>query len=340
MKLHFVKILLIFIICGCGTSNKEKIQKTWIGKYNVLNVGTKNERLGHNGVRSILKFEEEQLTTKRFHDDFITDSNEEVSKSYKIKDKKILLEDDSMLIQTIFEDSLVFFSDSYKVVYEKLQRYNQGQREKELFDFITSNTFSIQEDTVQIEFRKDGTYVSDNFKVGVGSNQLWMLDKFEDELFLVLDGFWGGAFHIENLDAEKIVSKFYWRENKEIIFKRVNEEIGFEVSQIVGEWERDEDPMPPLPVLPTERKYYNKEFLKISQGEILRFKGYRRDTFQWELNRGRDIMILDGNRRKYWNPKQWNIFSIENDTLILEREARINLPSGSGIEVVKFNRNK
>jgi hypothetical protein len=281
------------------------------------------------------------LTIKNFYFDFLTDDNEEISISYLIRENKILLEDDSLLIQTIFEDSLVFSSNldyPRKVVYEKLQRYNQADEEQELFDFITSNIFSIQEDTVQIEFRNNGKYVSDNFKVGVGSNQFWMIDKFESELFLVLDGFWGAAFHIENFNSERIVSKIYWTENKEIIFNKVNQESGFYISEIIGEWEKEENPIPSPPV-ENVKQFYNEEFLKISESEILRFEGFQRDTFKWELNRGKNIILLEGNRNK-WNPKQWNILSIEDEFLTLKRERRFRNTSGERIEIMKFKRKK
>jgi hypothetical protein len=340
MKLHLVKILLVLIIGGCIT-NKEKIKKTWIGKYEIQNTGTENERIMHSGIRRILKFDDKKLITKNFHFDFLTDDNNEVSKSFQIVENQIILKEDTLSIKDISNDSLVFFSNSEypsKVVYEKLPNHNQVKREKDFFDFITSNSFLIQEDTVKIEFSPNGKYVSDNFKVGVGSNQFWMIDKFENELFLVLDGFWGAVFHIERFDSKRIVSKIYWKENKEIIFNKIDKETGFNISEIIGEWEQQGNLIPPPPV-ENEEEFYNDETLKISESEIIKFEGFQRDTFTWELNRGKDIIILEGNKN-IWNPKQWNILSIEDDILTLKRKRRFKNLSGNIIETMKFKRKK
>jgi len=320
MKIQFIIILMLSLVCLCCTSDNKTIQKTWIGKYVTYDAETKNESI--DPIRTILKFEQEHLIKKDFHFDFITDHNEEMSEPYKIKANQILLGDDSLLIQSISNDSLVFFSyldSTEKIVYEQLPKHNQAHREQELFDFLTSNSFLAQVNT-RIEFMNNGRYILDDLNAGGGANQFWRIDKFESELFLVYDGPWGTVFHIKNFDNKKIATEIYWKENKEFIFNTIKRESDFDLSNISGEWSRVESPPPPPlpPLFNTTKKFYTEEFLKISDSEILRFDGFKRDTFKWEINREKDIIILKGHRNK-WYDRQWNILSIEDDTLILRR---------------------
>ena len=342
MKINLVLILILISFLSCET-NKTKIQKTWIGKYEVYHSDSKGERISETALRKILKFEDDSLIIKSFHFNFIDDNNEQVSEPYQIKDNQIITPKDTSRIQNVFADSLIIsINSSYskRVVFEELIRYNQAKREKELIELLTSNTFTTQEDTITIEFRKNGKYVSRSFNFGAGSNQFWMTDKFENELFLVFDGFFGAVVQIQDFTSNQIIGKIYYKDNVDITWNKLDDEIGFEMSQIVGEWEQIENPSLPPPI-DNEDEYYEKELLTISENEIINYHGFRKDSLSWELNRGKNIIILNNkNVVERRIGKQWNIISIENDILTLERKKRLISESYSKKRKEKFKRKK
>jgi hypothetical protein len=325
MKISPVKTLIILLLFSCGT-NGDKIQKIWISKYEVHHSDSEKEEISEKKLRQIIRFDKDSLTIKRYPINlYLEGIGESVSQAYKIQKNQILTSKDTINIQNIFSDSLIFSLDSdctKRIVYEELDRYSQGGRANELVEFLTSNTFATQEDTVVVEFRKNRKYVSPSFNFGSGSNQFWTIDTFEDELFLVFDGFFGGVIQIVDFTPDQIVGKIYYKENVEIIWNKLEDEIGFEESQIIGEWERIENPIPP-PLIDDKEEYFEKELLSISKERILRYEGFRADTLSWELNRGKNIIILNNDyevERRIG--RQWIIISIEKDTLTLNRKVK------------------
>jgi hypothetical protein len=157
-------------------------------------------------------------------------------------------------------------------------------------------------------------------------------------LFLVFDGFFGGVIQIVDFTPDQIVGKIYYKENVEIIWNKLEDEIGFEESQIIGEWERIENPIPP-PLIDDKEEYFEKELLSISKERILRYEGFRADTLSWELNRGKNIIILNNDyevERRIG--RQWIIISIEKDTLTLNRKVKSFYDWSSNVSTDKFKR--
>lgn len=342
MKINLIQILILLSFFSCETK-KDKIQKTWIGKYEVFHSGSEDEWISETALRKIIEFDKDSLLIKPFHFNFIDDDNEQISMAYEIVGNQILTIQDTFNIQNIFTDSLIISFDSRhskRIIYEELIRYNQADREKELLELLTSNTFTTQEDSIIIEFRENGKFVSRSFNFGEGSNQFWMIDKFENELFLVFDGFLGAAIQIQDFNSKKILGKIYYKENIDVIWNKLENEIGFEISEIMGEWEQTETSTLPPPI-DNDEEYFEKELLKISKDKILKYEGFRIDTLNWELNRGKSIMIfnLDFSVKRRIG-KQWNIMSIENDTLTLERKRRRIGELNSNIITSKFKRKK
>lgn len=341
MKISSFITLIIILLFSCGT-DEYKIQKAWIGKYEVQYSGAQGEQISKTALRQIIQFDQDSLVIKRFPFNFFNgESSKRTSQAYKILDNQILTAQDTFNIQNVFSDGLIISFDSEytkRIVYEELVRYNQAERANELIDFLISNTFTTQKDTTIMEFRKNWSYVSPSFNFGAGSNQSWMIDTFENELFLVFDGSYGAAIQIKDFNNNQVVGKIYYKDNIEVIWNKFENEKGFEISQIIGEWERIQEPMPQPPI-GDGKKYYDKEFLRITRNEIIRYEGFRRDSISWEFNRGKNIIILpDYDTVRNRLGRQWNIKSIESDTLTLERKGRLVGTRNSNIEMSKFKR--
>lgn len=343
MKISLVKILIIVLLFSCGT-NEDKIQKTWVGKYEVQHSDSKGERISETPLRQIIQFNKDSFIIKRYPINlYLEGIGERISQAYKIQENQILTSKDTFNIQNVFSDSLIISFDSShtkRIIYEELERYNQAERANELIEFLTSNTFTTQEDTIIIEFRNNRKYVSPSFNFGAGGNQFWMIDTFEDELFLVFDGFLGAVIQITNFNSNQIRGKIYYKDNIEIIWNKFENEIEFNNSQLIGEWEKIQEPMPPPPI-EDEKEYYNKEFLRIADNKITRYEGFRKDTVDWEFNRGKNIIIFPNyDRARSRLGKQWNIMSIENDTLTLKRRVKSSGNWNSNVTTDKFKRKK
>lgn len=342
MKISLYKTLIIFLLFSCGTNNDE-IQKTWIGKYEVQHSDTEGERINQTPLKHIIQIQEDSFIIKRFPIDFFdNESSIRISQEYKIIENKILTSTDTFTIQNIFSDSLIIsFKTGYtkRTIYEELERYNQAERADELFELLTSNTFTIMEDTIIIEFQKNGKYVSPNFNYGRPGNRLWIIDTFENELFLVFNGISGVVIQIENFNSNQVRGKIYYKNNIEVIWNKLENEIGFKISQLLGEWEKIQEPIPPF--LTNEKEHYDKETLKVAKNNLIRYEGFKKDTFNWEFNRGKNIILFtDFDSVKKGIGNHWNINSIENDTLTLERKGSFFGGWGANVDLSRFIRKK
>ena len=126
MKTSLVKILIIFSFLSCEI-NKDKIKKTWVGKYRVSHSNSEGKGISEIGLRNIIKFDNDSLLIKNFQLSLIDDNKEQVSLQYELVKNQILTSKDTFNIQNIFTDSLIISlnqGNSKKIVYEELSRYN------------------------------------------------------------------------------------------------------------------------------------------------------------------------------------------------------------------------
>lgn len=342
LKTSSLFIVISLSILSCQSSNN-KIQKTWISKYDVFYSESEGEMIGEFALRKIIQFRQDSILIKQFNFNCFEEEEGTKLMHYKRKDNLIFMDKDTFNLIGIYPDSLIMSLQSNypeRIIYEKLDRYEQAKRENELIKLLTTHTFTTQNDTIKIEFRKNGTYVSPSFNFGEGSNQCWMIDKFEDELFIVFDGFLGAAVQIKSFNDHQIIGKIYYIENIEVTWNKIDPEVGYELSDLIGNWEKLEiPPLPPPPPVGDDIIYYEKEVLKISEHQIMNFEGYRKDTLDWEFNREKNIMILNSDLKvRFRVGKQFNIKSLENDTLILEERNRRIAGSYAKTQISKFKK--
>ena len=202
-------IVILLFTSGCN-SKKDELQQNWIGKYSVHNAGTEDESLG-SGLRGIFKFEKDSVRIKKFYFDFLSDTNDIHTAEYNLENGLIFLIDEEKTDTIGFDlskDSLSFnYFDHYerRSVFERLPKYNLAYKESEIYEFLISSSFEML-DSIRVEFRNNGRLIIPNFDFSLGDNQIWMIDKFEDELFLVIDGFFGFVLQIIEINSDNFVA--------------------------------------------------------------------------------------------------------------------------------------
>lgn len=332
--------ILIFIT-GCNSKQTE-LQRLWIGKYSVHHPNTENESIS-NGQRSIFRFESDSLRIKNFYFDFLTDENKIDVVGYQIKEGMILLNEGNKVDTLQYEISIDGLSLNYdrenfrKSVYENLSEYHLANRESMFFEFLISSSFEIL-DSVRVEFRDDASIIIPNFDFHLGDNQLWMIDRYEEELFLVIDGFFGFVLHVTEIKSDGFRGIVYGKTNREIVFKKLPPETRFKINNLIGEWIelKDEYTSPP-PIFNEETEYFEREQLLITNSTIQKSSFFRVDTMKWEINREQDLIIIpDLNLAK--GKKYWKIISLSEVELIIERVRQIRDVNGLRIERKVFER--
>lgn len=318
-----IYFLIMFLICcftiGCNT-NENTIEKTWIGKY----IGYYSDSTDYNRpLNIILEFKKDSLKINDFEFRFGAAKPDDYFGLYKLDNKKLITTVDTIQIDTLVSDSLIFVEyhgEKMKKVFVPLSTYNQANREAEFLEFLTSNTFTNRK-SEQIEFRSDRKYFERNLKYNK-PNKYWTTYIHQNELFLLFES--SVATQIIDFDSTQIKGKFHHHKDKDVLFKKINSVSEFNTSQITGNWQRIMDARPDPPIMGGE--FYQKEILKITPDTILRFEGHRRDTITWQFNRDQNSIILNSDYKvKERLGDHWNIVSIEKNILTLER--RIESPT-------------
>lgn len=344
MKRILQIIGILIFLNGCN-SRENGVQQNWIGKYSVHHANTKDESIS-NGQRSIFKFEKDRLTVKKFYFDFISDTNDIYTTKYNLDNNSILVSNEGKRDTFKFElsdDSLSLSYFNYyerKSVFEKLPEYRLAYKESELYDFLISSSF-VMLDSIRVEFRDNGRLIIPNFDFSLGDNQFWMIDKFEEELFLVVDGLFGFVLQLSEINTDNFKGTIYGNQNKVIVFNKKPDETKFEIEDIIGDWVefRDENipPPPPPPIFDEERKFFEKEELSFNENTIIKRSFFRIDTIKWETNREQDLILLpelDMPIRK----RKWKIVSLNDRKLIIDRIPRIRNMHSTQIERKIFKR--
>jgi len=352
------RILIITVFAFIGftsfgqTHSTKELQQIWIGKYSIQHTGTEYESI-HNirRHRSIVKFEKDSLRIKVFNSDFITDTNDIVTIDYKVRNDRILLFEEGKLMDTLnyelTEDNLSFNSYSdygRRTVFVKLPEYNLANRESEFNKLLISSSFETS-DMERADFMSNGRLIISNSNTYHGGNSFWMIDKFEEELFLVgidADVLGGFVLQVNQINTDSFKGTIYGIQNKEIVFNKLSIEAKFKIEKLIGEWiefrHENQPPPPPLPPRPRvfdeEREFFEKEHLYFDDSIIIKKRFSRIDTIKWETNIEQDLILLPYELDLPVRRRNWKIVSLNNKELIIERMSKY----GNQIERKKFER--
>lgn len=362
MKKILFATLIFASIIGCS-SDKKNIQGTWIMKYKVNHFSPVDKDFESMVSPRIFTFSKDSLEIFRFPSYSFGISYSQDTFAYEIIQNDVLIPGaeilDTMRQLKISADSFSFFyqdqfyryidqetldtSQFVKEIFcQRLPAYKQFKNEKQLINLLTSSTFEIEDYGVRIEFLEDNTfYISDLSGYGLYFH-IWYTFNYQEELFFVLEDFKGSGLrlHIENFDEEKISATHYSKENINVNFKKLPDKKIHRIADLIGRWEEikeDLPPLPPPPVTSNVNEFVEKEIFEVSDTLIFSAIGHERDTFSWITNKYQDQFIFP-KRSKEIGDKQWNILSVNENELLIERWVnRPDFPGGKR-EEVKFRR--
>lgn len=329
---------ILTIVMGCNSAESE-LQNLWIGKYVVYNATSGNEQFSE-GERKILKFGNDSLWVKNFYFDFITDEiNINVFK-YKKDDRLILWNTEDKLEEYNIEISKnkLSFSDQpfqNKSVFEKLTEYNLGEKGADFYKLLLSSSFDF--DSIRVEFKDGGRLIYPNFNMNIGDNRVWMIDKFSNELFLVVDGVFGFVLHIIEINSEGFKGIIYGDSNRVVTFKKVSQPIQFKIENLIGKWvvSLDKKNLPPVPPkFGNEVDFFEIEELRITDSTMQINVYFLEEKVRWETNREQDLILFEKVGRTFGG-KKWKIILLDKNELIIERVPKM---VEGGVERMKYER--
>jgi hypothetical protein len=343
-----IQLLSIFLLIAACNPAEHELQQTWIEKYSIHDANTEAPSF-HKGQRSILKIEEDHLGLKILQSDLFADKDPSIYKyTYSLQNDLLLLFDNGKrdtLQYAISGDSLSLrYADNFArtSVYVKLPEYHLAHQESALYEFLTASSFQML-DSIRVQFFDDGRLIIPNFNFALGDHQLWILDKFEEELFLVIDGFSGFRLHVNEIRAEHFNGTIYGIRNKEIIFNKLPDQTLFEIDLLAGEWIEFQDEKkslpPPPPVFNEEASdFYSREQLYFNDSILVKKHYFGIDTLRWETNREQDLILLPELDLPV-SVMKWKIISLTDHKLVVERIPGADDMDENQVEQTTFVRN-
>lgn len=350
MKNFLIIIISVFVFWGCKKTDSKQV---WIGTHYY---NSHDSSFIDNLPRQIFYFENDSVVVKGFYEQFIGEDNQIYKYPYHFYNDDLVISFEhrtDTIPYRIEQNKMKRLNSNNKhiiISYQLLPTYNQVENTSKLYNELTSSTFEIVGDSLQIEFQDNHRFIKNKIDKRFGSNQLWMLDSFQNELFLVIDCSFNcskSLFHITKIDKNSFEGVQYGKENKTYTFRKIPKQIAFNKHDLFGKWERFYDSTDVVPneaqhlelpkSHPHYQKWYDKEQLIINDSTLVRYLGFRVDTVNWSMNREQEQMLFS--EWKYspsFDTRQWEIEALQKNELVIKR---INRYFGDlKIETVKFIR--
>lgn len=344
MKRILQVIGVLTILYGCNSEGSE-LRETWIAKYAIDEVGTKNEYL-NDRVNAILKFEKDSIRIKNFDLAILTNTNEFSDLSYELGSKEICTLDKNNARDTFsYELSYDTLTLNYHkitsstFIFEKLPKYNLGHLANEFQKQLISSSFIIF-DSIRLEFKVDGKIIASDFDFRLGDKERWLVDTFDGELFLLIDGYPGAVFQISEIDTASFKGILYGLKNDERIFAALENSQKFNLEDLYGKWlEREYIGIPLLDtsISDATKPYYKREELHFGDSILDMKHEYRTRSEVWEINREHDLIVFPY-KGLLFEPSNWRIETLSKNKLIIERVKKDNFSSKKTIERKEFVR--
>lgn len=335
MKNLFLIFIISFSFFSCEKPNLEQV---WIGKYCYEAIdGTYSDAC----PREIFAFGKDSVNFKEFYFQITDGEDNSVYKyPYKIEKKQLIIfkadRIDTMTFQVSKEQFEYTYSNKNKIVYQPLPVYNQAKRKNEFRNYLLNASFEKSDDSLRIEFQADMRFIKDKLDIYFSSNNIWVLDEFHNELFLVFAHDWAKKptfFHITEFDENGFKGTTYGKENIATTFKKLSKKQVYSPKDFIGKWERYYEPNYEFPVSPpllpkshlNYRDWIQKEQLVITDSTLTRFYEFRENKINWSMNREQDILLFSKWRYDSSNDiRQWNILEAKENQFTIKRWNRFD----------------
>jgi hypothetical protein len=331
-------VLSLFSSCDSGIELKDNI---WIGDHACFRSesGEFDCQEHSSQIRKLLTFTNDSIEVWHSAIDYMRDDLFFDNKSYSIIKDLIVVKDslgfDTVQIEHLNTDSIVMKTphNNQKLVYQSIKKYSQSKYIDELKDLMTNHIFSLG-DSNRVEFTKSMKIITPS--LDDDTNSLWIVDTFQNELFLVYGGFLGSLLHVRQIDDKGFTTKNYYKTDKEFRFAIRPSNKKYKYQLLLGDWRSISQSNPPREIVrsDSQNQYYEREKLEINSDYLIAYNGFRIDTMPIELSQQNDIMYVRRIRADS-GFNQWNINKVTQKEMEVVRKSKI---FGKHLDTIKYKR--
>ncbi len=342
-----VLLLFCFFICMLSTcTSYEKVDKIasdlqgeWIG------VASYQPGLDTSFLfRPILiSFQEDQWRIIRCTTESGWGEVQQDSGAYNIIDSTLLLHHelltDTLHLLVFNKTSLHFQLGENRYHYERLSTFNKGSEMDKVKAALIGQQFRFTDTGFEIEFLDSERWLCPDLSRSVSSLQTWLLFVFQGELFFWTPSTFDPVLQVKTLKPV-IELRNYWLAPETITLAAQHSMVSSNLDKLKGEWQEriSEEDFAALQDLEFLDDEWPGEVLFIRDSILVSTKWNRKDTLVWAFNTFQDKLVFP----EQWgevNNRQWNVLALEEEELLLEREASARLRRlGKVTEQIWFDR--
>ena len=345
LKTILINIILVLSINAIG-----QIDGFWIGKYykNLSTVDTFKHDFRSN---LILKIEEDKIITTQFKRVSSprqpTVALELIIDTLELKrtgNNFILIGEQSIdtVNFTLSNGELVQPNKkgSKKSFYERLPKFQKANSNKLNFErFLKSNIFKSLDEEMNVEFIAQHKYILSSLRGYGRQNPYWVIEEFENEIFLILVGREVSVYQVKEFNEEGFSLIEYAPENIFYSFAKIDTTPKYKKEDLLGRWEIKSEPeeYPSFESDADSLKYTHQELVIFNDSTFTNQFAFTSKTSTWEFHLNNEVLHLpqlyDDVMRH-----QWNIKSLTATELVIERRVREYDAYKSAFEIVEFSK--
>jgi hypothetical protein len=334
--------LLILLIClvwiGCESS--DKVSGVYIFKYGTTEAQD-NESLHKYTLSSLMCFNEDSIEFVRYEMDKTLINSQNETSYYEQEDSiiRIYYNGGQEILRINFRstDSLILLNrNEDKSVLIPLPRYRQKGKELNIRKDFQKYGFKWNSKDDVIEFDSTGYFYWSQFSPSNFFSKRWELKSYENELFLLYNGYFTDLIHIQDYKDGVITGVMYSDKDKVVMLNPVVVKPTYDSEELIGEWKEilDED-IPPPPISDFDNFQLN-EILNFKEQLLIRRKYNDSDTLKWFSTQFNNKIVVSGRIGRLGN--QWNVVRLENDELTIQRYNDRTRREQMPRETIKFKR--
>lgn len=336
----FIPLMLLIFILGCNPK-QPNIRGSWISKYRLDLNQVEESKVDPWFVQKIFDFREDSLIVRDFYSELSFDTNETGTRPYSLGKGRLIIHGGEQVDEfdvLISEDTMVLSrqEDKVKIVFERLSRSGAGVEENRFYNYLISNQFTIESDTILVEFSRSGLIITSAFDYYIGDDELWQIDNYGGELILVFDGTLGSLIQLWDWNQDGFKCKQYGIENRMITFKKAVAREKFRVSDLLGKW-IERNPSASTTFLDDKRGFSPREILTFEDSLMVNLKYYQSDSTEWALNLTQDVIYFPKSNKppQY---RKWKIVNLTSHELVLTRKLEMRNAFNEEYETISFGK--
>lgn len=308
---------LAMILCSCGNYGKS-IEGDWI----------EIDKNFPYVDKDIYSFNRKNVSIQNFNFEYGYHDNQIKKGDFEIKGESLVLCFDEKLdtLEINFDNNgrpELKRDNGIESFLVKIEHFESKKQRELLNTVLTESIFKFSDDTVRYEFSDDGKFYTDAIGRDFPSGQMWNIEEFKDELFLVIGYGFGPMMQLMSVNRDTIQLKYYSDENQEWKLHKTSRKHVVEQSLLIGKWVKE-----------VQGEFDVEELLNISDSIIIKKTGDRIEEQNWILSKIGNVIVTANPWKKERKP-QWNIKNVTEYELQIVRNLDVRLGK---IEAVKFKR--